>query len=205
MEDTLRMLVKVAPAHILRHFACDCTERALTAANNTHEAAWASIEVGRRHAEGKATDEELSHARDATWVPNKEAGSSSITAAWWAASLNAHEAAWNAAGAAATSAGWIAGEGIRNAIFGAPTPPASRSEKVAARIRAFNETRDLSVTAWLLERKWQIEHLKSLFDAHATARANLVQVLVHRSNIITPVFSNFYNELEDQLYAGDNK
>ncbi len=55
----------------LRLFVCDCAERTLTRergqGREPDARSWAAIEVARRHADGKATDNELAAARYAQW------------------------------------------------------------------------------------------------------------------------------------------
>jgi hypothetical protein len=78
-------------AALWRHFAVDCAESVrhlMTDARST-----AALDVARRHANGEATDNELSAARDAAW-----------DAAWDAARAAAWDAAWDAARAAARDA-----------------------------------------------------------------------------------------------------
>ena len=103
-------------------FACDCSSRVLKhfeAEYPYDKRPRKSIETARRWAEGRATDEELSAARDAAraaaWAAAKDAA--------WAA---ARDAAWAAAGAAAKDAAWAAArdaawDAARGAARGAET------------------------------------------------------------------------------------
>jgi hypothetical protein len=90
---------------VLRRFACDVAEGALraerSAGREPDPRSWAAIEVARRHAVGRATDEELDAAWDAAW----DAAGDAAGAAAWAA---ARDAAWDAAGDAAGAAAWAA-------------------------------------------------------------------------------------------------
>lgn len=67
-EKKLHALIESAPAHIQRHFASDCAERALRRAKVKDKRLWGAIEVSRRFAEGKATPDELAAARSAAGV-----------------------------------------------------------------------------------------------------------------------------------------
>jgi hypothetical protein len=87
----------------LRLFACDCAERA----NSNYRTNLETIEVARRYAHGKATDEELSAAASAArrWYSAASgAASAAWSAAWSAATPRAANAAWSAARSAAWSA-----------------------------------------------------------------------------------------------------
>lgn len=72
LEEQLGALIDSAPAHIQRHFACDCAERVLKAANVRDKRLWSAIEVSRLFAEGKATIDEL----DAAWSAARSAAES---------------------------------------------------------------------------------------------------------------------------------
>ena len=68
----------------MRLFACDCAERVLPifkAAYPSDKHPRECIDVARRFANGAATKEELSAARDAAWAA---AGAAAKTAAWYA-------------------------------------------------------------------------------------------------------------------------
>ena len=68
----------------------------------------AALDVAERHANGKATDDELAAARTAAWV-------AACAAAWDAARDAACAAAQDAAGAAAWAAAWAARTAARTA------------------------------------------------------------------------------------------
>jgi hypothetical protein len=94
-------------AALWRHFAVDCAESVrhlMTDARST-----AALDVARRHANGEATDNELSAACAAAW---DAASAAACAAAWDAASAAACAAAcaaaWDAASAAACAAAWDA-------------------------------------------------------------------------------------------------
>ena len=97
IEEQLRTLIESAPAHIQRHFAADCAERALRRAKVKDKRLWKAVEVARRYAEGRAELSELADAKDAA---RAAAGS--------AARAAAGSAAWATAGSAAGSAAWDA-------------------------------------------------------------------------------------------------
>ena len=90
--DTLWCLRSVDEKHypLLRHFAVDCAEQVKHLM--TDKRSLNALKVARKHADGKATDEELAAARDAAW-----------------------DAAWDAAGGAARAAAWAAGDAARAA------------------------------------------------------------------------------------------
>ena len=95
----------------LRLFACDCAERALErerkAGRKPHADSWKVIEVARRFADGKATNEELKAARSAAAAAYAAAAyaaayadADAAAAAYAAAAYAASNAASNAAAAA---------------------------------------------------------------------------------------------------------
>jgi hypothetical protein len=93
---------------VLRRFACDVAEGALRSARSAGREpdprSWAAIEVARRNAVGRATDEELAAARDAAWAARDAASNAAWAAAWAAASNAAWAAAWAAASDSARAA-----------------------------------------------------------------------------------------------------
>jgi hypothetical protein len=108
---------------VLRRFACDVAEGALRAERRAGREpdprSRAAIEVARRHAVGRATDEELDAAWDAAW-----------DATWDAARAAARAAAWDAARAAARDAAWAA---ARDAAWDAAWDAAGDAAGAAAR------------------------------------------------------------------------
>ena len=83
-QDTIWCFASALPGHeaLKRHFAVDCAERVRHLMDDPRSLA--ALEVARRHALGRATDEELTAARDAAWN------------AVWAARAAARDA-WDAA------------------------------------------------------------------------------------------------------------
>ena len=75
---------RVLPDNVLRKFACRCVREVWHLL--TDERSRNSVEVAERHADGLATDDELTAARAAAW-----------DAAWTAAWAAARNAAWDAA------------------------------------------------------------------------------------------------------------
>jgi hypothetical protein len=109
--DRLWVLLREAiiPARELRLLACDFAERALTrereAGREPDARSWATVEVLRRFADGKATSKE----RDAAWAAARAAAGDAARAAWaaaraagdaWAAARDARDAVGDAARAA---------------------------------------------------------------------------------------------------------
>ena len=91
-----------------RLFACDCAERIVHFCGDDDRPRNA-IEVARRYANGKATDEELAAARAAAWAAaGAAAWAAAWDAAWAAARAAARDAARDAAWAAAWAAAWDA-------------------------------------------------------------------------------------------------
>jgi len=112
----------------LRLFACDVAEDALSLIDNPDPRSVKAIEVSRRYANGEATKEELTAARDAAWA-----------AAW-----DARDAAWvalDAAGVAARAAARDAARVARDAAW-----VALDAAGVAARAAARDAARD---AAWV--------------------------------------------------------
>jgi hypothetical protein len=114
----------------VRHFACDCAERALLRERaNGHEPdprSWRAVEVSRAYACGEASAEDLTAAWDA--IGDAIRGATRANA-WAAAWDTARVAAWDAARAAAWDAAW------------ATTRDAARD------------------AAWAVERRWQGDRL----------------------------------------------
>jgi len=102
-EDRLWVVLRkeLLDARILRLFACDCAEMALTRERDKGKEpdprSWESVRVARLYAKGEATREELSAVSSAAW-----------SAAWCAACSAARDAAWSAAWSAANSAAYSA-------------------------------------------------------------------------------------------------
>ena len=78
-----KLIAAVDATTVLRLFACDCAERALTAEREAgrepDKRSWTAIEVARRFAEGNATLEELSAARSAAWMAARSRQSTRLT------------------------------------------------------------------------------------------------------------------------------
>ena len=172
LEDQIQALIDSSPPHIQRHFACDCAERALKAAKVKDKRPWRAIEVGRRYAEGEATDEELDAA-----------GSAARSAAWYAGS--AARSAWSAAGSAAESAAESAARS------------AARSAAMSA---AWYAGSAAGSAAGAAAREWQLAHLQSLIAAHNAARSSLLHILQKRSESIKPVFVRYAHALEERAF-----
>ena len=85
-SNTRKLIAAKDAKRVLRLWGCDCAERALQRANVTDKRSWDAIKVSRDYANGKATKDELSAARDAARA-----------AAWDAAWAAARDAAWAAA------------------------------------------------------------------------------------------------------------
>jgi hypothetical protein len=121
---------------VLRRFACDVAEGALRSARSAGREpdprSWAAIEVARRNAVGRATDEELAAARDAAWAA-------------WAARDAAWAAAWAASGDAARDAAWAARDAAwaaRDAAWAAAWAASGDAAWAAARAAAWAAARD---------------------------------------------------------------
>jgi len=121
-------------AALWRHFAVDCAESVrhlMTDARST-----AALDVARRHANGEATDNELSAAWAAAWAAAKDA-------AWDAAKDAAWDAAWAAAWAAAKDAAWDAAkDAARDAARDAAKDAARAAARDAARAAARAAAKD---------------------------------------------------------------
>ena len=96
----------------MRLFAVDCARSAQHLMTDPRSVA--ALDVAERHADGRATDDELAAAwaaawaaaaRDAAWAAARDAARDAARAAAWAA---ARDAAWAAARAAARAAAWDA-------------------------------------------------------------------------------------------------
>jgi len=105
--------------HIARHFACDCAEEVL----HLYEQKYPddlrprqAIEVARRYADGKVTDEDLDAARIAAWDAARAAG---YAWAWNATNAAGCVAAWDAANAAVgtTARDVTLGDAVRDAAW----------------------------------------------------------------------------------------
>jgi len=132
---------------LARLFACDCAAhvlkffgKAFPGDKRPREA----IEVARRYARGKATEEELAAAWDAAWAA---AWAAARAAAGDAARAAAWDAAWAAAWAAARDAAWAA---ARDAAW------------AAARDAAGDAAGDA-------ERRWQVKTFKKRLEARHRA------------------------------------
>ncbi len=141
---------------VLRLFACDCAERALTrereAGREPDARSWRAIEVARGFAVGSATRDDLIAASAAAWAAY-DAANAAHAAAWaaydaaaWAASAAAnaaHAAAWAAydAANAASAAAWAAYDAANAAAWAA------------------------HAAAWDAERTWQRDALIARLDS----------------------------------------
>ena len=112
-EDRFWVVLRneVIPENDLHELACKFAEQALRAerkaGRDPHPDSWKIIKVKRRWLKGKATDEQLSAARSATWSAAwSDAGSAAWSAAGSAARSAAGSAVWLAARSAAGSAVW---------------------------------------------------------------------------------------------------
>jgi hypothetical protein len=99
-ERTVLWMRSVAP--ILHEFACRSAERALRRAGVTDERCWNAIKVKRLWLAGKATNTELTAARDTAWdaawtTAWTTRGAARAAAARTAAWTTARAAAWDAA------------------------------------------------------------------------------------------------------------
>ncbi len=97
IDDRIWLAIALLSDRSQRLFACDCAERALNrereVGREPDERSWDAVAVSRHYADGLATDDELTAARDAAW-----------DAAWAAAGSAARDAARAAASAAAWDA-----------------------------------------------------------------------------------------------------
>jgi hypothetical protein len=66
----------------LRHFACDCAERALSLAPQPDPRSIAAVAAARRYADGKASRAELAAARAAAGDADWDAAEAACDAAW---------------------------------------------------------------------------------------------------------------------------
>lgn len=171
LEEQLRVLIDLAPPHIQRHFACDCAERALKMAKLEDKRSWLAVEVGRRYAEGEATDEELDAARDAA------------------------ESAARSARYAARSA-WYA---ARSASY-ARSARSARSAWYATRSAWYVAWNAAGSAAEYAERQWQLAHLQSMISNHNEARSSLLYILQQRAESIKPVFVQYARSLEERVF-----
>jgi hypothetical protein len=133
----------------LRLFACDCAERVLHIyeRDNSSKAPRQAIEVARRFANGKATNEELAAAREAAGAARAAARAAVREAAAWAAAWAA--AAGAARAAVREAAAWAA---AREAAAGA----ARAAAWAAAAGAAWAAAREAEI-------KWQREHFDQMF------------------------------------------
>ncbi len=144
---------------LLRLWACDCAERALTrereAGREPDARSWRAIEVARGFAAGTATREELAAASDAA--------SDAASAAWDAArdAASAASAAARAAARAARDAAWAAASDAWDAARDAASDAASAASAAAcaaASAAAWDAARDA-------ERSWQRDALIARLDS----------------------------------------
>ena len=165
LEERLHALIESAPAHIQRHFACDCAERALKNADVDDKRSWKAIEISRRFAERKATSDELEATSDELEAARDAA---------WAAAWAARDIAW-----AAWAAAWAARDIARDAAWAARD-----AAWAAARYAARYAARDAVRFSTDVEREWQIAHLQSMISNHNEARSSLLSVLQQRAESI---------------------
>lgn len=104
-----KVIVMVNGKKLLRLFACDYAEEALTRFKIRDKRSWKAVEMARKYANGKATKKEVSAAWSAVC---KAPWNAARTAVWSAARSAACNAAWNAAMNAAndtaSDAAWYA-------------------------------------------------------------------------------------------------
>lgn len=128
-------------------FGASCAERALrlerAAGREPDPRSWAAVRVARRHARGKATDEELQAAWAAARAPELEAV--------WAARAAARSASWAVVGAAARAAAWVAA----GAAALVAAEEAWAVARPAARRAAWAAAREA-------ERRWQVQQLRRI-------------------------------------------
>lgn len=85
LEEQLRTLIESAPAHIQRHFACDCAERVLKWKGVEDKRSVREIAMWRRYADTKENAEDPDTLGDAL-----RASKNAVEAAAWNASYEAH-------------------------------------------------------------------------------------------------------------------
>ena len=202
LEDQLRDLIDSSPPHIQRHFACDCAERALKAANVRDERSWNAIEVSRRYAEGRANFDELNTARAAARAAAWAAADAAWAAAWaaeyaanaaWVAARAAADAADAAWAAARSAVGSAARSAVGSAVWNAERNAVWSAERNAERNAVWN-------AAWDQECAWQIAHLQYLIATHNATRSALLFVLQQRAESINPIFTQYAQSLEERVF-----
>ena len=93
-----RTIVWMADAtRVLHEFAIWCAEQALALIDEPDARSVEALKVKRQWLDGKATDDELTVARDAAWG-----------ATWGASGKSAWSATWGASGKSASTAAWAA-------------------------------------------------------------------------------------------------
>lgn len=196
LEDQLRALIDSSPAHIQRHFACDCAERVLNTANVMDRRSWKAVEVVRLYAEGRATIGELDVVRDAVRGVARDAvrdaARDAVRDAAWIVDLSMSTAV--VASAAEESASVAA----RDASVGVAGIKA-RSKGMASLCDA--EADAVHRAAWDEERAWQIAHIQSLLAAHNAARSSLLSILQQRAEMIQKVLPRNAQTLEEALFT----
>lgn len=125
VEEKFWLLLReeIIPARTLHEFALWCAETALTRIGVTNESSWNALKVKRMWLEGKATNEEVSVARDVAWDDARDAagyvaryavGYAAMDDARYTAMDAAREAAWAVARYAAKEAAKRAAEDAAN-------------------------------------------------------------------------------------------
>lgn len=176
------------PDHIKRHFAADCTERALMVAweatgNEPDPRSVRAVEVVRLYVEGRATVEELNAAQAEAsksqqpriWAVQFWACSASA----WAATLAPIDTALDAARSAAAKDRSLS----MRAMYGDRGAEAERSALFDA------------------ERGWQLAHLLGLIEQYKQQRASLLSALLKRSKRISSDLPKMKGQLEEVLFT----
>jgi hypothetical protein len=133
---------------IWRHFRVDCAERVKHLMED--QRSLTALEVARRHANGEATDEELTAARTAAREAAWEAARAAV---WEAARAWEAERAERAERDAARYAAWYAARtAARTAADDGEWEAAARAARYAAE------------DAWDTELKWQTDRLRFLLE-----------------------------------------
>jgi len=132
---------------ILHEFACSCAEDALALVERPDERSVAAIAAKRRWLRGEITDEELDAASAAAWAASRDARDAAraeALAALDAALYVARAAAWAASRSAARAASWAARDAAQDAARAA-AQAAWAASSAAAYAASWAVTRD---AAW---------------------------------------------------------
>jgi len=130
----------------MRLFAVDCARSVQHLM--TDQRSLDALDVAERHADGLATDAELTAASAAAWAAAWDAASAAARAAAWDA---AWDAAWAAASAAARAAAWdAASAAARAAAWDAARAAAWDAARAAARAAARDAARDVQANLLIM-------------------------------------------------------